>query len=185
METVTIILTIFAITYIGIAIGRIPGLRLNRAGIALLGAIGLVVFGGVTTRMPFPTSTGRRFFCSSVFLSSPRNSDSWDSMTKWPELSRTARTSRALSARLDGGDRRAFRVSQSRHRLLRLHADCRGRASAQALNPVPFLIALAVSSNIGAASTLIGNPQDMMIGQVAHLDFGRYMFWTAFRSFWR
>ena len=49
METVTIILTIFAMTYIGIAMGHIPGLKLNRAGIALLGAIGMMVFGGVTT----------------------------------------------------------------------------------------------------------------------------------------
>ena len=40
------------------------------------------------------------------------------------------------------------------------------------------MIALAISSNIGAGATLIGNPQNMMIGQVAHLDFGRYMVWS-------
>src|SRR5262249_31254045 len=47
------------------------------------------------------------------------------------------------------------------------------------LNPVPFLVALAISSNIGAAATLIGNPQDMMIGAVAHLNFGQYMLWSC------
>ncbi|HSY43773.1 MAG TPA: SLC13 family permease, partial [Candidatus Acidoferrum sp.] len=47
------------------------------------------------------------------------------------------------------------------------------------LNPVPFLIALAISSNIGSAATLIGNAQDMLIGQTAHLDFGRYMLWAS------
>jgi len=46
------------------------------------------------------------------------------------------------------------------------------------LNPVPFLVALAISSNIGAAATLIGNPQDMMIGSVAHLSLGGYMLWS-------
>ena len=46
------------------------------------------------------------------------------------------------------------------------------------INPVPFLIALAIASNIGAAATLIGNPQNMMIGQVAQLNFGRYMLWS-------
>jgi Na+/H+ antiporter NhaD/arsenite permease-like protein len=45
------------------------------------------------------------------------------------------------------------------------------------LNPVPFLIALAIASNIGAAATLVGNPQDMMIAQVARLSFGDYMLW--------
>jgi Na+/H+ antiporter NhaD/arsenite permease-like protein len=46
-------------------------------------------------------------------------------------------------------------------------------------NPVPFLIALAVSSNIGAAATLIGNPQNMMIGQLTHLGFGHYLLWSC------
>jgi Na+/H+ antiporter NhaD/arsenite permease-like protein len=46
------------------------------------------------------------------------------------------------------------------------------------INPVPFLIALAISSNIGAAATLIGNPQDMMIGEIAHLSFGGYLLWS-------
>ena len=44
---------------------------------------------------------------------------------------------------------------------------------------MPFLIALAIASNIGAAATLIGNPQDMMIGAVAHLNFGNYMLWSC------
>lgn len=45
------------------------------------------------------------------------------------------------------------------------------------INPVPFLVALAISSNIGAAATLVGNPQNMMIAQVAGLGFGRYALW--------
>src|SRR5580692_10995481 len=49
MGRTTIILIIFGITYLGIAIGRIPGLKLNRPGIALLGAIAMMMFGGVTT----------------------------------------------------------------------------------------------------------------------------------------
>jgi len=47
------------------------------------------------------------------------------------------------------------------------------------INPVPFLIALAISSNLGAAATLIGNPQNMMIGQIARLNFGHYMLWSG------
>jgi Na+/H+ antiporter NhaD/arsenite permease-like protein len=47
------------------------------------------------------------------------------------------------------------------------------------LNPVPFLVALAIASNIGAAATPVGNPQDMMIAQVARLDFGRYILWCV------
>src|ERR1022692_4255568 len=43
------ILLIFAVTYLGLAMGRIPGLKLNRVGIALLGAIAVMIFGEVTT----------------------------------------------------------------------------------------------------------------------------------------
>lgn len=41
-------LGIFTMTYIGVALGRIPGLVIDRTGIALLGAIAMVVFGVLT-----------------------------------------------------------------------------------------------------------------------------------------
>jgi len=44
---------------------------------------------------------------------------------------------------------------------------------------LPYLIGLAVSSNIGSAATIIGNPQNMLIGQVGRLDFGRFFLWCA------
>jgi Na+/H+ antiporter NhaD/arsenite permease-like protein len=42
------------------------------------------------------------------------------------------------------------------------------------LDPVPFLLALACAANIGSAATLIGNPQNMLIGEVLKLSFGAY-----------
>jgi Na+/H+ antiporter NhaD/arsenite permease-like protein len=47
---------------------------------------------------------------------------------------------------------------------------CRRRG----LQPVPYLLALACASNIGSAATLIGNPQNMLIGETLHLPFGGY-----------
>src|SRR5450830_1030000 len=43
------------------------------------------------------------------------------------------------------------------------------------LDPVPFLLGLACAANIGSAATLIGNPQNMLIGSVMHLPFGAYV----------
>jgi Na+/H+ antiporter NhaD/arsenite permease-like protein len=43
------------------------------------------------------------------------------------------------------------------------------------LDPVPFLLALACAANIGSAATLIGNPQNMLIGQSLRMDFGAYL----------
>src|SRR5512143_1084070 len=39
---------IFIMTYFGVALGRIPGLTLDRTGIALLGAIAMIVAGGMS-----------------------------------------------------------------------------------------------------------------------------------------
>jgi hypothetical protein len=44
---VTLILVVFAAVYLGMALGRWPGLMIDRTGIALVGAIVLVLVGAV------------------------------------------------------------------------------------------------------------------------------------------
>jgi Na+/H+ antiporter NhaD/arsenite permease-like protein len=38
-------------------------------------------------------------------------------------------------------------------------------------NPVPYLLALAMASNIGSTATITGNPQNMMIGSFSHIPY--------------
>jgi Na+/H+ antiporter NhaD/arsenite permease-like protein len=47
MNPDTIVLGVFAFVYAGMILGRIPGLALDRTGVALLGAIVLIIFGRV------------------------------------------------------------------------------------------------------------------------------------------
>ncbi|MCX7830627.1 MAG: SLC13 family permease, partial [Acidobacteria bacterium] len=42
------------------------------------------------------------------------------------------------------------------------------------VDALPFLIALATSSNIGSMGTLAGNPQNMLIGSYARLSYSKY-----------
>jgi Na+/H+ antiporter NhaD/arsenite permease-like protein len=42
------------------------------------------------------------------------------------------------------------------------------------LDPRPYLIALAGGANAGSAATVIGNPQNILIGQVGRLDFWEF-----------
>ena len=174
-----IILAIFAITYLGIAMGRIPGLKLNRPGIALLGAICMMIFGGVKTSdavsyVNWPTI----FLLFGFFVISAqlRLSGFYDQVATAvaDQLGHPARfllilmvSAAGLSAVLNNdivcyAFTPIISVSLLRRRI----------------NPVPFLIALAIASNLGAAATLIGNPQNMMIGEVAHLSFGGYLLWS-------
>ena len=54
-----LIVILFAITYVGMALGRIPGLRVDRTGIAIRGvvlvAVGAVPIDGLTHAIDFPT----------------------------------------------------------------------------------------------------------------------------------
>ena len=173
------ILTIFAITYLGIAVGRVPGLKLNRVGIVLLGAIAMMIFVGVTTSdatsyVNWPTIL--LLFGFFVMSAQLRLSGFYDNVAN------------GISARLGHPARFLFvlmAVTAGLSAFLNHDIVCFvftpivGAALLRSrINPVPFLIALAIASNIGAAATLIGNPQDMMIGAVAHLNFGAYMLWS-------
>jgi len=174
------ILAIFAVTYVGIAMGHVPGLKLNRAGIALLGAIAMMIFGDVSTNkvvsyINWPTI----FLLFGFFVISAqlRLSGFYD------------RVAGGISSRL-GHPARFLLVLMAVTGILSsflnhdivcyVFAPIAGAALLrERINPVPFLVALAIASNIGAAATFIGNPQDMMISQIAHLSFGRYILWTC------
>jgi Na+/H+ antiporter NhaD/arsenite permease-like protein len=50
---------------------------------------------------------------------------------------------------------------------------------ARRLNPIPYLLALACSVNAGSIATVIGSPQNMLIGQHFGLSFTSFMVYTA------
>jgi Na+/H+ antiporter NhaD/arsenite permease-like protein len=175
-----VILAIVAITYLGMAMGRVPGLKLNRVGIALLGAIAMMIFGGIDTRdvvsyINWPTI----FLLFGFFVISAqlRLSGFYDLVANGisARLGHPARF--LLVLMLVTGGLSAF---LNHDIVCYVFAPIVGTALLRRqFNPIPFLIALAIASNLGAAATLIGNPQDMMIGQVAHLGFGHYLLWSA------
>ena len=160
--------------------GHVPGLKLNRAGIALLGAIAMMIFGDVTTAdvvsfINWPTI----FLLFGFFVISAqlRLSGFYDKVASGisARLGHPARFLLILMA-VTGG----LSAFLNHDIVCYVFTPIVGAALLRKrINPVPFLIALAISSNIGAAATLIGNPQDMMIGQVAHLDFGHYLLWSS------
>jgi Na+/H+ antiporter NhaD/arsenite permease-like protein len=174
-----IILAIFTITYAGIALGRVPGLKLNRVGIVLLGAIAMIIFGGLSTAdaiavINWPTILVLfRFFVISAQL---RLSGFY------------GRVAGAISERLGHPGRfllLLMTVTAGLSAFLNHDIVCfvftpivGAALIRKQINPIPFLIALAISSNFGAAATLIGNPQNMMIAQIAQLSFGRYLLWS-------
>jgi len=174
------LLAIFALTYFGIALGHVPGFKLNRTGIVLLGAIATMVFSGLPTEtviglINWPTVL--LLFGFFVLSAQLRLSGFFDKVAE------------SISARLENPARfllTLMAVTAGLSAFLNHDIVCYVFAPVVAtallrrqINPVPFLVALAIASNIGAAATPVGNPQDMMIGQIARLDFGRYILWCG------
>jgi len=196
VDPIKIILVIFTATYIGIAVGHIPGLKLNRPGIALLGAIAMLIFGSVTTSVAisyinWPTIC--LLFGFFVISAQLRLSGFYDRVAEnlASQLANPARFLLILMLATGG-----LSAVLNHDIVCYAFAPITGVALLRRkINPVPFLVALTISSNLGAAATLIGNPQNMMIGQVAHLGFGRYMLWSmvpvlfalgaAYKIIWR
>jgi Na+/H+ antiporter NhaD/arsenite permease-like protein len=173
------ILVILALTYAAIALGHVPGLKVNRTGIALLGAIAMMIFGGVTTAEAVAYinwSTVFLLFGFFVISAQLRLSGFYHLVAN------------AISDRLGHPVQFLFvlmAMTAGLSAFLNHDIVCfvftpivGAALLGRGLNPVPFLVALAIASNVGSAATLIGNPQDMMIGQVAHLNFGQYILWS-------
>lgn len=147
--------------------GRIPGLVIDRVGIAMLGAIGMIVCGVLTAEdavksIDLPTIL---LLYSLMIISAQLRLGgfyTWAALKMTLLLGRprdflfaTMLASAFLSAVL-ANDIVCFAFTP----VLAMALIQTG------ITPLPFLIGLAVSSNIGSAATVIGNPQNMLIGQV-------------------
>ena len=173
-------LIIFIITYLGVAIGRIPGLMLDRTGIALLGAIAMIVSGAVPlaeamAAIDLPTII--LLYALMVLSAQLRLGGfyTWvasrtTTLLDHPRLFLLASMLvAALLSALLANDIVCLAFTP----VLCLALLKKG------LNPLPFLLGLATASNIGSAATIIGNPQNMLIGQVGQLHFGSFLLWCA------
>ncbi|MEZ5830870.1 MAG: SLC13 family permease [Dongiaceae bacterium] len=170
-----LITILFALTYVGMALGRVPGSRVDRTGIAMivavvLVAIGAVPVGEIARAIHFPTL----LLLAGLMILSARVGAAgfYDAAAAW--IARQAgRPLRLLAlTTIVGGLLSAFLVNDivvfAMTPLL-----CAGLA-ARKLDARPFLFALAAASNAGSAATIIGNPQNIMIGQVGGLGFWSY-----------
>lgn len=166
------VLVIFLAVYIGMGVGRWPGLKIDRTGIAVLGAIVLYATGVVTNAMvlqaiDFPTlivlfglmvlsaqfaACGFYDWCSARIAATRASPVAI--------LALTVSVAGAMSAVLVN-DIVVFAMTPMLIRGL----------SQRGLDPRPYLIALAGAANAGSAATVIGNPQNILIGQVGRLDF--------------
>lgn len=172
----TTIVIVFAFVYLGMILGGLPFVQLDRTGVALLGAIVLVALGDVSLEeagRSIHAPTLILLFAFMVLSAQLRLGGFYTFVTyrlatlPLPPpllLGALVFVVGALSA-VFSNDIICLAVAPV------LADGCLKRR----LDPVPYLLALACAANVGSALTLIGNPQIMLIGESLHLSFGGYL----------
>ena len=170
------VVVVFGLVYLGMFLGGLPKLRLNRSGVALLGAIAVVGLGVLTVEQAaqaIDLPTILLLFAFMVVSAQMRLGGFYAVVTGWvgtrplppPVLLGALIVVSAVLSAVFSNDVVCLAMTPV---LLRL---CIRRG----LPPVPFLLALACAANIGSATTLIGNPQNMLIGSVLRLSFAEHV----------
>jgi Na+/H+ antiporter NhaD/arsenite permease-like protein len=170
------IVAVFVTVYLGMILGGLPRLKLDRSGVALLGAIGMIALGAMSTdqaarAVDLPTVL--LLFSFMVVSAQMRLGGFYAFLiwrvAAWP-LGRKALLAALIA--VAGGLSAVFSNDIVCLAMTPVVVQlCRRRS----LNPTPFLLGLACAANIGSAATLIGNPQNMLIGSVMHLPFAPYV----------
>jgi len=162
---------IFLASYLVFAIGKFPGLKINRPGAAMVGAVAMVASGAVSAAdalhfIDFPTLV--LLFSMMLIVGSLHLVGFFE----W------------------NAERLLGRLNPSR--LLPAVIFTTGFLSAAFVNdivclvmvpfvltltkrmriaPLPYLLAVATSSNIGSLATITGNPQNMLIGSFSNISY--------------
>ena len=162
---------IFFVSYFVFALGKFPGLKIDRPGAAIIGAVLMMAF----RIMSMQEALGAIDFATIVLLFSMMlivANLHLGGFFEWVAGSIVLRLSarRLLPAVIfTSGILSAFLVNDivclvMTPFVLRL-------TRRLGLDPIPYLLAVATASNIGSVATITGNPQNMLIGSVSHISY--------------
>jgi Na+/H+ antiporter NhaD/arsenite permease-like protein len=166
---------IFALTYLGLALGKVPGTRIDRAGISLVGAAALICCGILSLHDAFEAIDAETV----VLLLSMMIVVAYLQLAGF-----FAWTTDGIATRFS-----------SPHALLAVTIVLSGTLSALLVNdvvcvaltplvlslcqrlkrrPIPYLVGLATASNVGSVATITGNPQNIIIGSLSGIPYLRF-----------
>ena len=174
--TTTTIVIVFAIVYLGMILGALPFFQLDRTGIALLGAIVLVATEDVSLEeagRSIHAPTLILLFAFMVLSAQLRLSGFYTYVTY--RLATLPVAPPLLLGALIGVVGALAAVFSNDIICLAMAPVLADACLKRRLDPVPYLLGLACAANVGSALTLIGNPQNMLIGESLRLSFGGYL----------
>ncbi len=170
-----IAVAIVGATLLGVAAGRWPGIRADRAAICLIGTAALLASGVLTLEQAFEgidLATITLLFSMMVLNSRLQLAGGFGLVSQW--LVRVVRGPRTLLAAIIGlaGVLAALLVNDTAVLMLTpMTLDLTRRLQRHA---VPYLVGLATAANVGSVATFTGNPQNMLIGNASGLTYAGF-----------
>jgi Na+/H+ antiporter NhaD/arsenite permease-like protein len=175
------VLLVLVLTYLGMAAGRIAWLRVDRTGIALLAVIALLASGAMTlddfgSAVDMPTLA--LLFAMMIISAQFAESGFIDLCARTiiggrgMERRGGAAALLALTVAIGGG---LSAILANDILIVTIAPLLIAGAQRRGLDPRPFAIALAAAANAGSSATMIGNPQNILLGAIGRLDFWMFL----------
>ncbi|HUI74409.1 MAG TPA: anion transporter [Candidatus Acidoferrum sp.] len=177
MPEFTIIATYstFLASYVVFALGKFPGMKIDRPGMAIIGAVLMFVFGALKPADALryvDLGTIVLLFSMMLLVAYLHTAGFFDWVTEIAVAGLKPRyllpTVIFLSGLLS-----AFFVNDIICLVMvpLVLTVCRKMG----LKPVPYLLAVATASNIGSVATITGNPQNMLVGSVSRIGYRDFL----------
>jgi Na+/H+ antiporter NhaD/arsenite permease-like protein len=166
---------VFLLTYVVIALGQPPLFRIDRTGAAIIGASLMVILGVLTIQDAYDAidyKTILILFGMMILIANLRLSGFFGIVLSF--LSRNLRNPLVLFYALIfvSGLLSAFFVNDTVCLIFTpFILELTRRMN---VNPKPYLLALAMSANIGSAATITGNPQNIIIGAASGISYSEF-----------
>jgi len=166
---------IFLASYLVFAIGRLPGTKIDRPAMAVIGAVLMFACGVLGPKQAIASvdfSTLVLLFSMMLIVASLHLAGFFE----W--ITRLAMAHLSAGQLLPGvifisGILSAFLVNDIV--CLVMAPLILGLCKRMGLKPVPYLLALATASNIGSTATITGNPQNILIGSISGIGYRDFL----------
>lgn len=172
----SITLIVFLVVYLGMILGGLPGLKMDRASVALGGAVALLAVGELDEATAIASiDFGTLGMLFGLMLVSVQLQFAGFYAVLSVMVARIQASHVALLALLIAlvGLLSAFLTNDVV--AVAITPVVLAITLRRGMNPLPFLLAIALAANAGAVATIIGSPQNMLIAQRLDLSFGSYL----------
>jgi len=169
-------LVIILLTIMGVALGSYPFLRMNRTTIALVGATSLIVIGAISLENSIRAidfDTIILLFSIMVININFMLSGFFNLVTS--QILKYAKTPGVLLAMIIFASGILSALFLNDTIVLVFTPIVLNITLVLKRNPIPYLMALATAANVGSAATIIGNPQNILIGTASGIPFTGFM----------